>query len=402
MPKKASKKKSVKTQRRAVARNLPRPLPSARANLIEGISGIANQFMPGAGLALRGISKLTGFGAYTSAEADSILASRVPTMNATLDRGVRVSHHEFLGDVKSTTDFTVLKYPLNPGMSETFPWLSIVAQAFQEYELNGCIFYFKSTSANALNSTNTALGQIIGAVQYNPYQPDPLSKVTMLGLSSASDGKPSESNLFPVECKADMILMRSKLIRTAEVTDDKAKYDHGNFYLGSNGSQASAVVGELHVVYDITLKKPKLYSTSSQSKWFYHEFSRDTTAITSATPLGGATTVLNNLGVERKDNVIVIPASVVDRENVYRVCLRYDGGPGSPGTNPSIVATNASATFYYLGSASYLTTAVSGSLSNEVYFRPTVSKTPIQITIGTSSVLPANPSWDLSIHEVLV
>jgi len=155
--------------------NRPRPQPSAGASIMRGLTGVANQFMPGAGSLITGVGKLMGFGAYTTAEAEKILASRVPSMNSTLDRGVRIAHHEYLGDVQSTTGFSVIKYSINPGMANTFPWLSTLASAFQEWELIGCIFFFKATSANALNSTNTALGQIIGAVQYNPYQPSPAS-----------------------------------------------------------------------------------------------------------------------------------------------------------------------------------------------------------------------------------
>jgi len=321
-----------------VVRNRPRKQPNSTPALVKGISGIANQFIPGAGALIRGASKFFGFGAYTTEEANRVLASRVPSMNSTLDYGVRVSHHEYLGDVSSATNFTVGKYPINPGVSLTFPWLSTLATSFQEYELNGLLFFFKATSANALNSTNTALGQIIGATQYNPYLPVPTSKIAMLGLSSAADGKPSESNIFPVECKADMVLFRSKLIRSGAVSDDLAKYDHGNFILAANGSQAIATVGELHVVYDITLKKPKLEVAEASPAWYAH-FHATASGATGTGPLDGTIiTDANNLGVtiDQKTRTITIPATQCVAGTPYRMILYYDGSSASV-TPPRLV-----------------------------------------------------------------
>jgi hypothetical protein len=316
-----------KKQAKRVMKNVPRRQPSAGASIARGLSNIADRFLPGAGSVVSGVGRLFGFGAYTTEQAERILASRVPEMHATLDRGVRIAHHEYLGDVMSSTEFTSRMYPLNPGIQTTFPWLSTVAAAFQEYEINGLIFFFKSTSASALNSTNTALGQIIGAVQYNPYQPAPTSKIEMLGLSSSSDGKPSESNIYPVECKADMTLFRSKLMRGAAVTDDLAKYDHGNFILGAAGSQAAAVVGELHVVYDLLLKKPKLWNTGSFQGWFAQMSSDATTDDTH--PLGTVafTEQANNLGiiVNPAANTITIPAAQSVAGTHYRLNIVWSG-----------------------------------------------------------------------------
>lgn len=57
--------------------------------------------------------------------------------------------------------FNGLVYKINPGNPETFPWLSSIASNFEAYRIEGLVFEYKTMSADALNSTNTALGQII-------------------------------------------------------------------------------------------------------------------------------------------------------------------------------------------------------------------------------------------------
>jgi len=383
---------------------------SAASAIARGLSGVANQFIPGAGGLVTGVARLFGAGAYTTAQADQLLASRVPEMHATLDRGVRISHHEYLGDVKSSELFTTTSYPINPGMVVTFPWLSAVAAAFQEWELLGCIFYFKSTSANALNSVNTALGQVIGATQYNPYQPAPSTKIEMLGLASAADGKPSESNIYPIECKSDMNLFRSKLVRFGTVTDDLAKYDHGNFFLGTNGSQAAATVGELHIVYDVILKKPKLWSTGGGSAWFSHYHNGSN--VVTATPIGtvdGASFSANNLGVLWSNGArLTIPGIAVVAGTKYSLVVTWTGSSAVTVSYPTITYSNAAlATDIWItpGSvAGYVSSPASGSsaiMTLRASFVAAVSNIPIDVTFGAATIPTSSAVVDLVISESL-
>jgi len=58
-----------------------------------------------------------------------------------------VSHREYLRDIQGTTAFTNTSLPLNPGLFTTFPWLSNLAQCYQEYimilrQLNS-LFYLR-------------------------------------------------------------------------------------------------------------------------------------------------------------------------------------------------------------------------------------------------------------------
>lgn len=387
--------KSKRSKKSSRAAKRPQRKQNAMTTISRGLADVANRFVPGSGPVLRGVSRLLGFGAYTREGAETFLASKVPAMHATLDKGIRVSHHEYLGEVNSSVLFTLLTYPINPGMAVTFPWLSTVASAFQKWEDNGIVFYFKSTSASALNSTNTALGSMIGAVTYNPYQNAPTDKIAMLGLSGATAGKPAEDNLFPVECKTAQSLFATKLVRITGVTDDLAKYDSGNFHFASVGAQAAAAVGELHVVYDITLKEPKL----AQSGWVSTLYLAGT--IAGASPLGtqAATTPTVNTnplgcGVDYANHRLSIPAGACLADHVYRFRW-YVYGTAAAVTHPMVgfvnmVTKNGPLTATDAAAAAPTNGANTATMMYEVFLTVTNPAVVSYVTFGVAGTLPTN------------
>nr|QKV51169.1 putative capsid protein [Crucivirus sp.] len=178
---------------------------------------------------------------------------------ASTGNAVVVSHREYIGDISSSVAFTNASYAINPGLVTTFPWLSQLAASFTEYDFKQLVFQFKSTSANALNSTNTALGTVVGATQYNAGSDDFTSKQQMENYEFAKSCKPSEDQVFPVECAqfqnpVDQLYVRSQPVPSGQ---DSRLYDLGNFQLATAGSQAAAVIGELWVSYTVCLYKPR-------------------------------------------------------------------------------------------------------------------------------------------------
>ena len=124
-------------------------------------------------------------------------------------REVVISHREYIGDVVSgpAGTFSLQSYKINPGNPLTFPWLSSIASNFQQYRMQGCVFEFKTTSADALNSVNTALGQIIMATNYNVVQGDFQSKYEMENTEFANSCKPSASMMHAIECAKHLTVL---------------------------------------------------------------------------------------------------------------------------------------------------------------------------------------------------
>lgn len=239
--------------------------------VVGAVSSALNKAIPGAGSITQGIANLVGMGAYTPVRSNAILAQPVPKVGSAQDKGITYQHQEFLGDVTSSADWELTQFRVNPGLPESFPWLSTLASSFQKYRITGLVFYLRSTSSVAIASTdNLALGTVLGAYQYNLYDAPPASKIDMLALSGSLSGKPSEDHIYPMECAPSKNAFDVHLVRHTGVIDDVAKYDHAIFNLATYGFPGEYALGELWVSYNITLMAPKIedalpYLTVGQS-----------------------------------------------------------------------------------------------------------------------------------------
>jgi hypothetical protein len=168
--------------------------------------------------------------------------------------------------------FNATTYLINPGDSATFPWLAGVVQNFEQWQPLGIVFYFNSTSATAIGSTNTALGTVIMATDYDVYDLPYTTKQEMEMSEFAVACKPSESMLHPVECKGSLNPLKRYYIRHAGVVvngADQRFNDLGRFHIATSGQQGSgAVLGELWVSYHIRLFKPCIPASLSNPTAF--------------------------------------------------------------------------------------------------------------------------------------
>lgn len=227
--------------------------------IVPGVGGMLGD--AGANLAHHGVKYVTGVGDY-SVNGNTLLTDSVPQFGGK-GRTTRVKHREYIGDVVSAAvanTFKIETYEINPAVSATFPWLSSVAANYEEYRIHGMIFEFKTMSADALNSTNTALGQVIMATQYNPLAQDFANKQQMENYEFGVSTKPSNSVIHAVECQPSETPVPQLYCRISNVSgSDLRLYDFGKFSIATNGLQGTNVnLGELWVSYDIELYKPRL------------------------------------------------------------------------------------------------------------------------------------------------
>lgn len=239
------------------------------ANVGEAILGTPGRYL--GGLAHAAFKKITGHGDY-KISSNSIVTGKLPPSFGSRGRAMTIQHREYIGDVFGSTSFAIQSFPVNAGLPTTFPWLSQVAANFEQYCIRGMLFEFKSMSADALNSTNTALGTVIMATQYNSVNPAFTSKAAMENYEFNTSGRPSQSFVHPIECARGETPVSCLYTRNGTVPTgaDQRLYDLGVFYIATQGMQAVANIGELHVVYDIELLKPKLFDTLGSSDTVDH------------------------------------------------------------------------------------------------------------------------------------
>jgi hypothetical protein len=135
-----------------------------------------------------------------------------------------------------------------------------VAQQFQEWQPNGIVFEFISTSS-AWNGTNQALGEIDMSTNYNALDPNFTSSIQMLNEEYSCSTSPFKNLVHGVECAPKERTSELYYIRTGTVPTGGTitQFDLGTFYIGTNGfSAANVVVGQLWVSYDITFYKKQL------------------------------------------------------------------------------------------------------------------------------------------------
>lgn len=184
--------------------------------------------------------------------------NEVPYMHETGQR-VTVCHREYLGDIySSTSSFSAIDFPLNPGMNETNPWLAPIANQYTSYEYGGLVAEFVSEGSEYTNSAG--LGYVAMAVQYDSVDPKFNNKRDMLNSQFANAAKPSKSFQAWVECKRESGQPLNQLyVRSGEVPvgADKRMYDLGRLTVAVGGNTVSdVIIGELWLTYDISFFLP--------------------------------------------------------------------------------------------------------------------------------------------------
>lgn len=152
---------------------------------------------------------------------------------------------------------------VQPGMPFLFPWLNTIARNFESYRVLKLVFFFKSTSADAVLSTaapsgSTSLGSVIMLAQYNVLAAPPQNKREMLNNATAVSCKPSNSMAFSVIPRSSY---RTLFVRTpyTPMGGDRRLYDHCDFHLATEGMQATTgSIGELSVMAVMQFTKPTL------------------------------------------------------------------------------------------------------------------------------------------------
>lgn len=210
-----------------------------------------------------GISKLLGFGDYSVASNSLVKnvggETIVPKFDNKGNNGIRVREREFLGDVVSgaANTFKNTVYPITPTNSVTFPWLSQVAKLFDQWEPNGVVFEFVTTSSD-FNGSAQGLGSVIMATDYDVLDASYANKRVMDNADYANSGKPSITQLHGIECDPNQRPYRIMYTQSIDALPAN-RNTLGNFQLATAGVSANTVtLGELWVSYDITLYKKQV------------------------------------------------------------------------------------------------------------------------------------------------
>lgn len=275
-------------------------------------------------------SKLVGFGDYNvvanslSATSHKLNMGQPVAAFGNISNGTVVQHREYIQDVVGTgsTAFNITAYSINPGLVNTFPWLAFLASNYEQYEIRGMVFEYKSLCSDQTAGTASALGSVILATDYDSIDAAYSSKAEMEQSQYCTSGKPSSDIVHPIECAPNRTSIPINYIRstTQPLATDIRLYDLGKFQLATAGipaatAPAGSLLGELWVTYEIVLYKPQVSNVNfyyqadhiniggTYGATFADAFGTSTAIAVAKTPEAGS-----NLGFFIQDkNVIGVP-----------------------------------------------------------------------------------------------
>jgi len=254
------------------------------------------------------VSKWLGFGDYRVSR-NSILtnsAGTIPAMHKN-NQSIIVRHKEYIGPVTSSINFSTLyEMPLNPGMVGTFPWLSPIAQRFQEYAFKGVVFHYIPASGSAISGTNPALGTVMLQTTYRASDTGPTSKTEMLNEYCASENVPCEAFIHPIECDPRENPFNIHYVRSAPppTGEPLLSYDLGKTFVAVQGQQANgSYLGDLWVTYEVEFKKPIINSDIVSGSGLLAKFASPT----AANPFATLSSLTGDLNLVFANNTITFP-----------------------------------------------------------------------------------------------
>jgi hypothetical protein len=264
------------------------------------IGGSIGSFLGGA--AQSALGELFGMGSYNvsrnSLHDGTNVCAPPPTFKNNLDGFITICAREYIGDLSGSILFAnQYRGNINPANKYLFPRLSQLAPNWEEYDFEGLVFENNTTSGTAVSSTNTSLGTVIQATQYDIHDAPFGNKQQMESYMFSSSAVPSQSFLHPVECAPRAGVTKNLLIGSPEyypnlgstatplypTNADPTLYDKGVWNVSTVGMQAACTIGELWVSYQVKLMVPKYNSNSA----ICHITSGDSTC-TAAAPLNDA------------------------------------------------------------------------------------------------------------------
>jgi len=174
-------------------------------------------------------------------------STRKPRMRGTVKGGISITHREYIGEVTGSTTFLASSYAVQPGISETFPWLHGIANNFEKYKIKSMTLEFINVSATSER------GRVTLAFDHDPLDSNPIDKVQLFSYKGAVEG----AVWAPLKLRVP-VPNKEYFTRNGIVTGTDLKtYDIGKFVVGTSNNADAAIIGELFVSYEIELSVPQ-------------------------------------------------------------------------------------------------------------------------------------------------
>lgn len=207
-----------------------------------------------------GSTKTNSISKQSSAPIANPNKQKQKTANIQKDKNVMlVNHSEFIQDLTGTGPaFIVKKFAVNPGMNQTFPWLSSIANRFQKYRFRKLAFRYETSAPS------TQSGYVMIVPDFDASDQIPTNKQQALQFQSSVRSNVWERILLQVRDK-DLHAEEQYYVRSGDIPNTDIKtYDVAQLFTVMVGPGAElGAIGELWVDYEVELISPYISNISA-------------------------------------------------------------------------------------------------------------------------------------------
>jgi hypothetical protein len=228
------------------------------------------------------LDKESGFAQVSTTSAPMAYGSTTKIQKPNFGRArTIIKHSEYVGDVNGSVAFTIaMTLNCNPGLPNSFPWLSQIANAYQKFCIKGIQYRFNT------EAPSTITGSIFLSPEYNPQDPAPITKMETFQNENTAKTVPWRS----VNCKIPTKYLRvynDYFIRAGNLAlnQDLKTYDPLVLYVCTQGQANTNMCGEIWVDYEIELINP-IGNMAYGSGSYYANAALSATVLTPGTALG--------------------------------------------------------------------------------------------------------------------
>jgi len=288
------------------------------------------------------------------------------------DARIRVRHREYVADLSGSVLFSTTSFPINPGMSQLFPWLSKIASRYESYLFRRLRFEFETQVSSA------TAGSVMFAVDYDSADSAPTTKQALMAYKGATRSVSWAPFVNSSDAQDLQKFGVQRYIRSGALASnlDIKTYDVGNLFVGVQGMAGAGVVGELYVDYEVELMTPELTQTVFQSNI------TSGGAVSRAAIFGTAAVITGNGDVSAANTNTL----TFNRVGTYLVINVLTG---TVFTNTSLVFTGTASTVDEAG-AQFTNAAATSALDNTVVTVTAAGQTVIYDATGDSTTITAS------------
>jgi hypothetical protein len=178
-------------------------------------------------------------------------------------KSTTIAHKEFLGNLVESRLYGVNSYPINPGMSQTFPWLSQQATSWEQYRFKRLRFTFVTRVGT------TSLGSVIMALDYDPLDLPPATEEDITQFDGAvEDAVWARDMSVRADIKDMFAVGPRKYIRSGAAMNLRTS-DAGIFHVATVGCATDVnVIGKVWVEYEVEFFIPQKHQARALNLYY--------------------------------------------------------------------------------------------------------------------------------------